>query len=95
MEEERKMSDRSTQMKNSINQKLVETGEKERLKDMLRQRLTECGWRDELKVCIKCVYKVCIYCNKESPELLMVPDFCRLRNHESRVHVKSHEARLI
>ncbi|XP_042894070.1 transcription and mRNA export factor ENY2-like [Penaeus japonicus] len=43
------MADRSTQMKNSINQKLVETGEKERLKDMLRQRLTECGWRDELK----------------------------------------------
>ncbi|KAK7083114.1 Transcription and mRNA export factor eny2 [Halocaridina rubra] len=43
------MADRSTDMKNSINQKLVETGEKERLKDMLRQRLTECGWRDELK----------------------------------------------
>lgn len=44
------MADRSTQLKNSINQKLVETGEKERLKDMLRERLTECGWRDELKV---------------------------------------------
>ncbi|XP_050717222.1 transcription and mRNA export factor ENY2-like [Eriocheir sinensis] len=43
------MADRSTQLKNSINQKLVETGEKERLKDMLRERLTECGWRDELK----------------------------------------------
>ena len=44
------MTDRNTEMKNSLNQKLVETGEKERLKDMLRQRLTECGWRDELKV---------------------------------------------
>ncbi|KAK3867358.1 hypothetical protein Pmani_005552 [Petrolisthes manimaculis] len=43
------MSDRSIQLKNSVNLKLVETGEKERLKDMLRQRLTECGWRDELK----------------------------------------------
>ncbi|XP_064105611.1 transcription and mRNA export factor ENY2-like [Macrobrachium nipponense] len=43
------MTDRSTEIKNSLNQKLIETGEKERLKDMLRQRLTECGWRDELK----------------------------------------------
>lgn len=30
-------------------QKLIETGEKERLKDLLRQRLVECGWRDQLK----------------------------------------------
>ena len=30
-------------------QKLVETGEKERLKELLRQKLIECGWRDELK----------------------------------------------
>ncbi|XP_068223685.1 transcription and mRNA export factor ENY2-like [Palaemon carinicauda] len=43
------MTDRNTEIKNSLNQKLIETGEKERLKDMLRQRLTECGWRDELK----------------------------------------------
>lgn len=43
------MGDRSLAMKKQINQKLVETGEKERLKETLRQRLTECGWRDELK----------------------------------------------
>ncbi|CAN0434798.1 unnamed protein product, partial [Ectocarpus sp. 13 AM-2016] len=32
-------------------QKLIETGERERLKDLLRERLIQCGWRDELKVC--------------------------------------------
>lgn len=31
-------------------QKLIETGERERLKDLLRERLIQCGWRDELKV---------------------------------------------
>ena len=30
-------------------QKLVETGEKERLKELLREKLVKCGWRDELK----------------------------------------------
>lgn len=33
----------------SIMQKLIETGEKERLKDLLREKLIQCGWRDELK----------------------------------------------
>ena len=36
-------------MRTTIMQKLVETGEKERLKELLRQKLIECGWRDELK----------------------------------------------
>lgn len=34
----------------TIMQKLIETGERERLKDLLRERLIQCGWRDELKV---------------------------------------------
>ncbi|CAB1099491.1 unnamed protein product [Ectocarpus sp. 8 AP-2014] len=33
----------------TIMQKLIETGERERLKDLLRERLIQCGWRDELK----------------------------------------------
>ncbi|KAG5183224.1 transcription factor e(y)2-domain-containing protein [Tribonema minus] len=33
----------------SIMQKLVETGEKERLKDLLRDKLIQSGWRDALK----------------------------------------------
>ncbi|XP_046385013.1 transcription and mRNA export factor ENY2 [Ischnura elegans] len=37
-------------MKTAINQKLIETGEKERLKDLLRTRLIECGWRDQVKM---------------------------------------------
>lgn len=44
---ERKTKD--AQMKTAINQKLTETGEKERLKELLRTRLIECGWQDQLK----------------------------------------------
>lgn len=40
---------RETQARQKINQKLTESGEKERLQEMLRIRLIECGWRDELK----------------------------------------------
>ena len=36
--------------KTTIEQRLVETGEKERLKEHLRTRLTESGWREELKL---------------------------------------------
>ncbi|XP_025115103.1 transcription and mRNA export factor ENY2 [Pomacea canaliculata] len=45
--QERKLKD--AQMRATINQKLVETGERERLKELLRTRLIECGWRDQLK----------------------------------------------
>lgn len=40
---------RENKMRIQINQKLVETGERERLKELLRTRLIECGWRDQLK----------------------------------------------
>ena len=40
----------SGDLRTSINHKLVESGEKERLKDHLRMRLIECGWRDKLKL---------------------------------------------
>eukprot|EP00953_Heterococcus_sp_UTEX-ZZ885_P013008 7437-Heterococcus_DN1.PRE.4 len=33
----------------TIMQRLIETGEKERLKDMLREKLIQSGWRDNLK----------------------------------------------
>merc|ERR1719183_1586797 len=41
----------------SINQKLVDTGEKEKLKELLRRKLIECGWRDQLKAHCKEVIK--------------------------------------
>ncbi|XP_002734714.1 transcription and mRNA export factor ENY2 [Saccoglossus kowalevskii] len=44
---------RDAQMRATINQKLVETGEKERLKELLRTKLIECGWRDQLKAYCK------------------------------------------
>ena len=44
------MDDRSNQVRNAINKRLIETGEKERLKERLRNRLTECGWKDDMKV---------------------------------------------
>ncbi|KAG6793341.1 hypothetical protein POTOM_002548 [Populus tomentosa] len=33
----------------TINIKLIESGEKERLTELLRERLIECGWKDEMK----------------------------------------------
>ncbi len=47
LQEERRRKDEA--VKASVLQKLVETGEKDRLKDMLREKLVQCGWRDELK----------------------------------------------
>uniref|UniRef100_A0A670K2G4 ENY2 transcription and export complex 2 subunit n=1 Tax=Podarcis muralis TaxID=64176 RepID=A0A670K2G4_PODMU len=40
---------KDAQMRASINQKLIETGERERLKELLRAKLIECGWKDQLK----------------------------------------------
>lgn len=37
------------QVRAAINQKLIESGEKEKLKEMLRTKLVQCGWRDEMK----------------------------------------------
>lgn len=45
------------QVRATIHQKLVDTGEKERLKALLRAKLEECGWRDELKAYCKEVIK--------------------------------------
>jgi enhancer of yellow 2 transcription factor len=44
---ERKL--REAHLKTQINQKLEESGERERLKELLRNRLKECGWREQLK----------------------------------------------
>ncbi|CAN8027004.1 unnamed protein product [Ixodes persulcatus] len=33
-----------------MDEKLVSSGERDRLKELLRTRLVECGWRDELRV---------------------------------------------
>lgn len=44
---------RVQQMKASINQRLIETGERDRLKELLRTRLIECGWKDQLKAYCK------------------------------------------
>eukprot|EP00128_Syssomonas_multiformis_P004789 Colp12_sorted_trinity150504_noHs@1163 len=42
-------AERRNQARIALNQKLIDTGEKERLKEMLRTKLIECGWRDNLK----------------------------------------------
>lgn len=33
----------------SLDQKLMETGELQRLKELVRRRLEECGWHDEIR----------------------------------------------
>ena len=40
---------KDAQLRAQINEKLIKTGERERLKNELRKRLIECGWRDQLK----------------------------------------------
>uniref|UniRef100_A0A803SLN4 ENY2 factor n=1 Tax=Anolis carolinensis TaxID=28377 RepID=A0A803SLN4_ANOCA len=44
-----KKMNKDAQMRATINQKLIETGERERLKELLRSKLNECGWKDQLK----------------------------------------------
>ena len=49
------------QVRASVNQKLEETGEKEKLKELLRKKLIERGWRDELKeYCKEVIPRVCL-----------------------------------
>jgi len=48
---------KEAQIRATINQKLIETGEKDRLKDLLRTKLVECGWRDEMKTYCREVIK--------------------------------------
>uniref|UniRef100_A0A4W5S0N8 Transcription and mRNA export factor ENY2 n=1 Tax=Hucho hucho TaxID=62062 RepID=A0A4W5S0N8_9TELE len=48
---------KDSKMRATINQKLTEMGERERLKELLRAKLTECGWRDQLKANCKDVIK--------------------------------------
>ncbi|XP_014023807.1 transcription and mRNA export factor ENY2-1 [Salmo salar] len=48
---------KDSKMRATINQKLTEMGERERLKELLRAKLTECGWRDQLKALCKDVIK--------------------------------------
>ncbi|XP_076325351.1 transcription and mRNA export factor ENY2-like isoform X1 [Tachypleus tridentatus] len=45
------------QMKTAVNQKLIETGERERLRELLRTRLIECGWKDQMKAYCKDIVK--------------------------------------
>ncbi|XP_028622302.1 transcription and mRNA export factor ENY2-like [Grammomys surdaster] len=48
---------KDAQMRATIHQKVIETGERERLKELLRARLIECGWTDQLKAHCKEVIK--------------------------------------
>ncbi|KAL6839961.1 hypothetical protein ACP4OV_029771 [Aristida adscensionis] len=41
--------EKEASLREIINIKLVESGEKEKLMELLRERLVECGWRDEMK----------------------------------------------
>jgi len=43
------MDERQNEVKRMIHNRLIETGEKERLKERLRHRLSECGWKDDMK----------------------------------------------
>ncbi|CAD5116421.1 DgyrCDS5312 [Dimorphilus gyrociliatus] len=51
------MGDRELIIRETINQKLEETGEKEKLKRLLRMRLDECGWREKVRAYCKQVIR--------------------------------------
>eukprot|EP01027_Heterolobosea_sp_BB2_P013727 GEZU01019763.1.p2 GENE.GEZU01019763.1~~GEZU01019763.1.p2 ORF type:complete len:102 (-),score=29.46 GEZU01019763.1:130-435(-) len=55
LQAERKLKE--AQAKQTIYEKLTESGEKERLKELLRNKLTECGWKDNLKAYCKDIIK--------------------------------------
>ncbi|XP_032875025.1 transcription and mRNA export factor ENY2 isoform X1 [Amblyraja radiata] len=55
--EELSEMNKDAQLRATINQKLIETGERERLKELLRAKLTECGWKDQLKAHCKDVIR--------------------------------------
>ncbi|XP_031799429.1 transcription and mRNA export factor ENY2-like [Sarcophilus harrisii] len=40
---------RDAQMKAILHQKLIETGERERLQERIRAKFLECGWKDQLQ----------------------------------------------
>ncbi|KAG5254394.1 transcription and mRNA export factor ENY [Salix suchowensis] len=44
-------------LQETINIKLIESGEKERLMELLRERLIECGWKDEMKALCRAFIK--------------------------------------
>ena len=57
MADKGKDKEQVNQLKQAINQTLIDAGEKEKLKDLLRQKLLEHGWRDKLKAHCKEVVK--------------------------------------
>ncbi|XP_068426281.1 transcription and mRNA export factor ENY2 isoform X1 [Clinocottus analis] len=48
---------KESKIRATVNQKLTEMGERERLKELLRAKLTECGWKDQMKAHCKEVIK--------------------------------------
>jgi len=54
-EADRKLKEK--EMRQAINQRLKESGERDKLKELLRQRLIECGWRDDMKAYCKQLIK--------------------------------------
>lgn len=40
---------RDDQIRETINEKLIQSGEKDKLKEFLRLKLVDSGWRDEMK----------------------------------------------
>ena len=39
-----------SELKSLIHQRLLESGEKDRLREHLRARLIDCGWRDQIRL---------------------------------------------
>ncbi|OAY66813.1 transcription and mRNA export factor SUS1-like [Ananas comosus] len=64
-----------------INIKLIESGEKEKLMELLRERLIECGWRDEMKALCRA------YARKKGRKNVTVDDLVQVITPEGRASV--------
>ncbi|XP_037311035.1 transcription and mRNA export factor ENY2 isoform X1 [Pungitius pungitius] len=84
---------KESRMRATVNQKLTEMGERERLKELLRAKLAECGWKDQMKAHCKEVIKDkgLEHVTLEDLVVEITPkgrgyftsDFCRLSYHHS------------
>ncbi|KAI3635059.1 hypothetical protein MIR68_006625 [Amoeboaphelidium protococcarum] len=62
-------SQEQNELRNKINQKLIESGEKDQLREYLRQRLSECGWKDGLKQYCRDIVKSKTQQNPQNPDV--------------------------
>ncbi|KAL1824692.1 transcription and mRNA export factor ENY2 [Daucus carota subsp. sativus] len=73
--------EREQSLPETINIKMIESGEKERLMELLRERLTECGWKDEMKTLCRA------YIKKQGRDNVTLDDLIQVITRKGRASV--------